>query len=129
MFIVDIKQFKSWIAKLCPGLQCTLLRAKATVCTVLLLTACGYWVLPVLQLVVRAIDAGDQTVLADALRIGQYKPGEQVESQDLANRLFHTVFMGTVNSSTDTRSRWDGDGAQGFGEWGSKPFIFGSTRV
>lgn len=57
------------------------------------------------QLVVRAIDAGDQTVLADALRIGQYKPGEQVESQDLANRLFHTVFMGTVNSSTDTRSR------------------------
>jgi len=73
---------------------------------VILLTACGCWVLAVLQLVVRAIDAGDQTVLADALRIGQYKPGEQVESQDLANRLFHTVFMGTVNSSTDTRSRW-----------------------
>lgn len=60
----------------------------------------------VLQLVVRAIEAGDKTVLADAHRVGQYQAGEAVEAADLANRLFHTVFMGTVNSSNDTRSRW-----------------------
>lgn len=67
-----------------------------------------------LQLVVRAIEAGDKVVLADALRIGQYKAGETVEVQDLAGRLFHTVFMGTENSSGDTRSRY----AQGWGRFG-----------
>jgi NAD+ synthase (glutamine-hydrolysing) len=59
-----------------------------------------------LQLVVRAIKAGDKIVLADALRVGQYKEGETIEVQDLANRLFHSVFMGTENSSGDTRSRY-----------------------
>ncbi len=59
-----------------------------------------------LQLVVKAIEAGDKLVLADALRIGQYKEGEKVELQDFANRLFHSVFMGTENSSGDTRSRY-----------------------
>jgi NAD+ synthase (glutamine-hydrolysing) len=58
-----------------------------------------------LQLVVRAIEGGDQTVLADARRIGQYGEGDTIQVQELANRLFHTVFMGTVNSSSDTRSR------------------------
>lgn len=58
-----------------------------------------------LQLVVHAIESGDSTVLSDARRIGQYKEGEAIEVQDLANRLFHTVFMGTENSSSDTRSR------------------------
>lgn len=58
-----------------------------------------------MQLVVRAIESGDSTVLSDARRIGQYKEGETIEVQDLANRLFHTVYMGTENSSSDTRSR------------------------
>lgn len=58
-----------------------------------------------LQLVVRAIESGDKIVLSDAHRIGQYKEGEAIEVQDLANRLFHTVFMGTENSSGDTRRR------------------------
>jgi NAD+ synthase (glutamine-hydrolysing) len=59
----------------------------------------------VLQLVVRAIESGDKTVLADARRIGQYKDGESVEVSDLCGRLFHSVYMGTINSSSDTRSR------------------------
>lgn len=59
------------------------------------------------QLVEKAIAAGDAIVEADARRIGQYKQGEPVSAHDLANRLFHTVFMGTVNSSADTRSRYD----------------------
>lgn len=67
-----------------------------------------YAVVMLSQLVVRSIKAGDKIVLADALRIGQYKEGETVEVQDLATRLFHSVFMGTENSSGDTRSRYLG---------------------
>lgn len=67
---------------------------------VLLLLPC------VLQLVVKAIAAGDELVLADARRIGQYQSGEEVSSaQELAHRLFHTVYMGTENSSKETRAR------------------------
>eukprot|EP00775_Hariotina_reticulata_P006615 gene6615-6843_t len=58
------------------------------------------------QLVVKAVAAGDQLVLADAQRVGQYKEDDAVDNaHDLANRLFHTVYMGTENSSADTRSR------------------------
>lgn len=58
------------------------------------------------QLAVKAVAAGDQTVLADARRIGQYKPDEPVnDPHDLASRLFHTTYMGTENSSAETRSR------------------------
>lgn len=53
----------------------------------------------------RAIKTGDAIVTADARRIGQYKLDEAVTAHDLAGRLFHTVFMGTVNSSIDTRTR------------------------
>lgn len=57
------------------------------------------------QLVEQAVAAGDPVVAADARRIGQYKEGEAVTAHDLASRIFHTVFMGTVNSSTSTRTR------------------------
>jgi NAD+ synthase (glutamine-hydrolysing) len=58
------------------------------------------------QLAVKAIAAGDETVLADARRIGQYAPGEAVQgAAELAGRLFHTTYMGTVNSSAETRNR------------------------
>lgn len=59
-----------------------------------------------LQLVVKAVAAGDDTVLADARRIGQYKPDEPVDdAHGLAGRLFHTCYMGTTNSSAQTRNR------------------------
>lgn len=43
----------------------------------------------------------------DVRRVGQYKEGEQVapSAQELASRLFATVYMGTINSSSETRNR------------------------
>jgi hypothetical protein len=60
-----------------------------------------------LQLVTKAVAAGDDIVTADAARIGQYKAGASVapSAADLAGRLFTTVYMGTENSSNDTRNR------------------------
>jgi len=58
------------------------------------------------QLVVKAIAAGDTTVEADARRIGQYEPSEMIDDpRELANRLFTTVYMGTMNSSPETMNR------------------------
>ncbi|KAM3346793.1 hypothetical protein ACQJBY_021021 [Aegilops geniculata] len=58
------------------------------------------------QLVIKDINKGDEQVKADAMRIGQYKDGEfPTDSRELAKRLFYTVYMGTENSSEDTRSR------------------------
>ncbi|GAX84189.1 hypothetical protein CEUSTIGMA_g11612.t1 [Chlamydomonas eustigma] len=58
------------------------------------------------QLVVQYISQGNEQVLADARRIGQYGPDEAVDdAQKLAGRIFCTAYMGTVNSSTETRSR------------------------
>ncbi|KAL6897337.1 hypothetical protein ACP4OV_007033 [Aristida adscensionis] len=58
------------------------------------------------QLVIKDIEKGDEQVKADALRIGQYKDGEiPTDSRELAKRLLYTVYMGTENSSEDTRSR------------------------
>ncbi|DBA79501.1 TPA: hypothetical protein ACH3X2_007768 [Trebouxia sp. C0005] len=58
------------------------------------------------QLVTKAVDAGDKLVEADARRVGQYKEGEKVGTpQELANRIFTTVYMGTVNSGSATKDR------------------------
>ena len=39
-------------------------------------------------------------------RVGQYKEGEKVGSaQELAHRIFTTVYMGTVNSGSETKDR------------------------
>ena len=39
-------------------------------------------------------------------RVGQYKEGEKIgTAQDLANRIFTTVYMGTVNSGSETKKR------------------------
>lgn len=58
------------------------------------------------QLVIKDIKNGDEQVQADALRIGQYKNGEfPTDSKEFAKRIFYTVYMGTENSSNDTRSR------------------------
>ena len=62
--------------------------------------------LVLLQLVVQSVSSGDVTVESDARRIGQYKEGEEVgDARELAGRIFSTVFMGTVNSSRETRNR------------------------
>jgi hypothetical protein len=62
---------------------------------------------PFIQLVTKAVAAGDDIVTADAARIGQYTAGEPVapSAAELAGRLFTTVYMGTENSSADTRNR------------------------
>ncbi|KAJ3669271.1 hypothetical protein LUZ60_011221 [Juncus effusus] len=58
------------------------------------------------QLVFKDIEEGDEQVKADALRIGHYKNGEvPTNSQEFAKRIFYTVFMGSENSSEETRSR------------------------
>lgn len=55
---------------------------------------------------VKAIAQGNKEVEADARRVGKYSPDEIVDdSKDLANRLFVTVYLGTENSSDETRSR------------------------
>ncbi len=39
-------------------------------------------------------------------RVGQYKEGEKIGSaQELASRIFTTVYMGTVNSGSATKDR------------------------
>ncbi|XP_020274404.1 glutamine-dependent NAD(+) synthetase isoform X2 [Asparagus officinalis] len=58
------------------------------------------------QLVIKDIKNGDQQVKADALRIGKYTNGEfPTDSKEFAKRIFYTVYMGTENSSEETRSR------------------------
>ena len=50
--------------------------------------------------------AGNGQVEEDARRLGQYAADEPVDSApELAHRLLTTVYMGTVNSSSETRSR------------------------
>ncbi|GAU11831.1 hypothetical protein TSUD_75820 [Trifolium subterraneum] len=58
------------------------------------------------QLVVKEIANGDEQVKVDAIRIGNYKNGEfPTDSREFAKRIFYTVFMGSENSSGETRSR------------------------
>ncbi|CAM6096271.1 unnamed protein product [Calypogeia fissa] len=58
------------------------------------------------QLVVEAIQEGNQQVLSDALRIGQYKKDDVPRSpREFASRLLHTIYMGSENSSEGTRKR------------------------
>ena len=53
-----------------------------------------------------AAQAGNKQAEEDARRVGQYSPSEKVESaQQLAGRLLTTVYMGTVNSSRETKDR------------------------
>jgi NAD+ synthase (glutamine-hydrolysing) len=59
-------------------------------------------------MVVEAIAAGDAQVEADARRIGSFADGVAItNAQELASRLFVTVYMGSINSSADTRCRWE----------------------
>ncbi|KAG0258698.1 glutamine-dependent NAD(+) synthetase [Actinomortierella ambigua] len=60
------------------------------------------------RLVVRSCSKGDQQTIADARHVA----GESAESEyiptdprEFANRIFHTCYMGTTNSSVETRAR------------------------
>ncbi|GFR45622.1 hypothetical protein Agub_g7029, partial [Astrephomene gubernaculifera] len=59
------------------------------------------------QLVVAAVKAGDPRVIADVRRVAGYPEGSPLPSdpRELAGRLLHCVYMGTVNSSKETRER------------------------
>ncbi|CED83047.1 glutamine-dependent nad synthetase with gat domain-containing protein [Phaffia rhodozyma] len=60
------------------------------------------------RLVVEACDRGDQQVISDARRIaGEPEDSTYIPSdhKEFAGRIFHTCFMGTENSSKDTRQR------------------------
>ncbi len=59
-----------------------------------------------LQMVIAAAASGNEVVRQDALRLGQYGPGESLsDAHDLANRIFVSIYMGSENSSTETRKR------------------------
>ncbi|KAK9815368.1 hypothetical protein WJX72_002356 [[Myrmecia] bisecta] len=58
------------------------------------------------QMLVKAVQAGDAELEAEVRRVGQYANAEPIASAaELANKLLCTVYMGTVNSSMDTRQR------------------------
>ncbi|KAJ6933797.1 glutamine-dependent NAD(+) synthetase [Populus alba x Populus x berolinensis] len=69
------------------------------------------------QLVVKEIEKGDEQVKADAIRIGNYTDGQfPTDSKEFAKRIFYTVFMGSENSSDDTKKRAK-DLADEIGSW------------
>ena len=58
--------------------------------------------------VVQAVSQGNQQVIKDVRRIcGEPEDSKWLPSspQDVCSRLFHTCFMGTTNSSKETRAR------------------------
>lgn len=55
--------------------------------------------------VFNAIQKGDTKVLADLRRITKTPEFMPTSSQEIANRLLHTCYMGTANSSDATRNR------------------------
>lgn len=58
------------------------------------------------RLVVAAIEAGNEVVMADAQRLCSGKDPRGMSAQQICNQIFHTVFMGTkAASSKETRSR------------------------
>ncbi|KAJ6261440.1 hypothetical protein Dda_4110 [Drechslerella dactyloides] len=57
------------------------------------------------RLVIEAVENGDQQVLSDVRKITKDPNFLPATPQELAGRIFHTCFMGTENSSTETRSR------------------------
>ncbi|KAJ7623289.1 hypothetical protein FB45DRAFT_925178 [Roridomyces roridus] len=60
------------------------------------------------RLVVEAARRGDQQVIADARRISGEQPDSTyvpTDPREFTNRIFHTCYMGTENSSAETRQR------------------------
>ncbi len=57
------------------------------------------------QILVKQAQAGNQQVIADVRRIVGIADYELNDPRDLANRIFVTCYMGTENSSAETRRR------------------------
>ena len=57
------------------------------------------------QLLVAEVEAGNQIVLSDIQRIVGDETYQPSNPQELAQHLFHTCYMGTENSSKETRAR------------------------
>ncbi|KAK6354711.1 glutamine-dependent NAD(+) synthetase [Orbilia brochopaga] len=57
------------------------------------------------RLVIEAIENNEQQVILDVRKITKDPTFLPKTPQELANRIFHTCFMGTENSSVETRSR------------------------
>ncbi|KAK6498782.1 glutamine-dependent NAD(+) synthetase [Arthrobotrys musiformis] len=57
------------------------------------------------RLVIEAIERNDKQVISDVQKITKDPTFLPTTPQELANRIFHTCFMGTENSSAETRSR------------------------
>ncbi|CDK25271.1 unnamed protein product [Kuraishia capsulata CBS 1993] len=58
------------------------------------------------RLVITAIEEGNEQVISDAQLVsGMGKEWIPKTPQELADKIFHTCFMGTENSSNETRSR------------------------
>ncbi|CAN6650450.1 hypothetical protein TRVA0_024S01398 [Trichomonascus vanleenenianus] len=59
------------------------------------------------RLVVEAAANGNQQVIEDARRLARDESGTYLptDPKEFANRIFHTCFMGTENSSKETRAR------------------------
>jgi NAD+ synthase (glutamine-hydrolysing) len=57
------------------------------------------------RLIVDACNAGDQQALRDVRMVCAEETYTPKGPQDLCNRIFHTCFMGSTNSSRETRSR------------------------
>lgn len=57
------------------------------------------------RLVVEACKAGDQQALKDVRMVCAENDYTPASPQEFCNRIFHTCFMGSTNSSEETRSR------------------------
>ncbi|KAG8165419.1 hypothetical protein KVR01_005694 [Diaporthe batatas] len=57
------------------------------------------------RMVLKAIQDGEQTVLDDLRRVTGEKSFTPSKPEDIVSRVFHTCYMGTVNSGEETRSR------------------------
>ncbi|KAH8103877.1 glutamine-dependent NAD(+) synthetase with GAT domain-containing protein [Cristinia sonorae] len=60
------------------------------------------------RLVAESAKKGDQAVISDARRIAGEAEGSEyvpIDPREFANRIFHTCYMGTENSSVETRNR------------------------
>ena len=57
------------------------------------------------RLVVEACNAGDEQVLKDVRMVCADETYSPKSPQEFCGRIFHTCFMGSTNSSGETRSR------------------------
>lgn len=62
------------------------------------------FVLGMCKLVLKSIQAGEETTLRDLRRITAIKDFSPKSAEEIVSKLLHTCYMGTVNSGDETRS-------------------------